>query len=228
LAIDEQRGLLFVASEADAVIKVFDLETGAFKRRLIGAKPDREGRPTGVRVFNGSVEGLAIARGHLLAVDEEIGQIQIFDMTRLDFLDTDLAGYAMSRKTGAAAYKGFFGHAPRVNFDTDDTPNPDLEMKRRVEAGWVIPGLVNPPGYFCSPDEIAAYTDPAGGETYIAIADQCNYRIVAYRWSDIQKAIEAPLRGNTTLPLGQRLRFGPSLPFWPFPAVSFSCQTCQF
>jgi hypothetical protein len=64
-------------------------------------------------------------------------------------------------------------------------------MQRRVEDGSVIPGMVNPPGYFCSPDEIAAYTDATGGETYVAIADQCNYRVVVYRWSDIQKGMAA-------------------------------------
>jgi hypothetical protein len=49
-------------------------------------------------------------------------------------------------------------------------------------------------GYFCSPDEIAAHTDAGDGETCVAIADQCNYRILVYRWSDIQKTIEASTR----------------------------------
>lgn len=197
MAIDEQRGLLYVASEADSVIKVFDLETGAFKRSLIGAKPDREGRPAGVRIFNGSVEGLAIINGHLLAVDEEIGHIHVWDMSRPDFLDADLPAYAAARQNGASAYKGFFGRSPRVNFDVDDTANPDLDLKRRVEEGAVIPGIVNPPGHFCSPDEVAAYVDTAGGEAYVAVADQCNFRVVVYRWSEIQKAIAARSRSSS-------------------------------
>jgi hypothetical protein len=191
MEIDVKRGLLFVASEADAVIKVFDLETGAFTRRLIGARPDAEGRPTGKHVFFGSIEGLAIVPGYLLATDEEAGHIHIFDLAADDLFDTDLPGYASRRAKGGSAYRGFFGHTPRTNFDVDDTPNPDLELKRRVNAGEVIPGNVNAVGQFCSPDEIAAYTDKATGETYVAVADQCNFRVVVYRWSDIQRALQS-------------------------------------
>ncbi|MBK6316206.1 MAG: NHL repeat-containing protein [Blastocatellia bacterium] len=191
MAIDEPRGLLYVASEADFVLKAFNLETGAFTRRMVGAIPDREGRKTGTGVFAGVVEGLATTSGYLLAVDEAAGHIHIFDRAVDDILDTDLPGYSAKRGLKATAYKGFFGHAPRVNFDVDDSPNPDFEMRKRVDAGLVNPGMVNPPGYFCSPDEVAAYTDPSTGETWIAIADQCNFRVVVYRGSDIERAARA-------------------------------------
>lgn len=195
MAIDEPRGLLYVASEADFVLKVFDLETGAFTRRLIGARPDRDGRKTGTGVFAGVVEGLATTSGYLLAVDETVGHIHIFDRAVDDILDTDLAGYAAKRGLKPTSYKGFFGHSPKFDFDVDDNPKPDFEMRKRVEAGLVNPGMVNPPGYFCSPDEVAAYVDPATGETWIAVADQCNFRVVVYRGSDIESAVRARAKG---------------------------------
>lgn len=191
MAIDEPRGLLYVASESDAVLKAFDLQTGAFTRRMVGAKPDRNGRRTGTGVFVGAVEGLATTHGYLLAVDETAGRIHIFDRAVDDILDTDLAGYATNRHTKATSYQGFFGHAAKVDFDVDDNPNPDFELRKRVEAGEVNPGMVNPPGYFCSPDEVAAWSDPASGETWIAIADQCNFRVVVYRASDVVRAARA-------------------------------------
>jgi hypothetical protein len=188
IAIEEKSGLLFIASEKDSVVQVFDLETGAYKKRLIGAGLDANGLPTGKSVFSGSVEGLAFAQNHLFAVDESVGQIQIFDLTRADVYNTDLNGFQGRRNRG---YRGFFGHSALVDFE--DKKNAALQQQ--LKEGVIIPGQVNPPGYFCSPDAIAAYTD-AGGETFIAIADQCNYRLAVYRWSDLTQAISRHASDN--------------------------------
>ncbi|HKQ72526.1 MAG TPA: FHA domain-containing protein [Blastocatellia bacterium] len=195
IAIDEAAGNLFIASEKDAVIEVFDWETGGYKHEVVGAGNDNSDHPAGKHVFFGSVEGLAIAQHHLLAVDESAGHIQIFNLDRPDAFNTDLAGYAAPRPTRPTGYQGFIGHAPLVDFE-DKT---NLELQKQVKTGSIIPGQSNPPGYFCSPDSIASYTDQASGESYIAIADQCNYRIVVYRWSDIAKAmgVAAPIRRTT-------------------------------
>ncbi len=194
IAIDEALGNLFIASEKDAVIQVFDWETGAYKGKMIGAKPDGSGKPAGTLVFSGSVEGLAIAHNHLFAVDESTGHIQIFDLSGPNVFNTDLAGYAPARPNRNGSYKGFFGHSPLVNFD--DKTNKTLQQQ--VKDGAVIPGQANPPGYFCSPDAIASYTDKASGETYIAVADQCNYRLAVYRWSEISKAMSSVVAANPT------------------------------
>jgi hypothetical protein len=188
IAIDEASGNLFIASEKDAVIKVFDWETGAYKRLFIGASKDDLDKPAGKSVFFGSVEGLAIAQGRLLAVDESAGHIQIFDIAQPSVFNTDLTGFGGPQPARSGGYIGFFGRAPLVDFE-DKT---NLELQSQVKAGSIIPGQANPPGYFCSPDSIASFTDQASGETYIAVADQCNYRIVIYRWSDIVKAMGAP------------------------------------
>ncbi|NOT59407.1 MAG: FHA domain-containing protein [Acidobacteria bacterium] len=185
IAIDEAAGNLFIASEKDAVIDVFDWESGAYKRRFIGASLDGAGKPAGKHVFFGSVEGLALAQNHLFAVDESAGHIQLFDLARADVFNTDLAGYGAPQPNRSHGYQGFFGHAPQVDFE-DKT---NLELQKQVKTGAVIPGQANPPGFFCSPDSIASYQDTASGETYIAIADQCNYRLAVYRWSDISKAM---------------------------------------
>ena len=185
IAIDESTGNLYIASEKDAVVQVFDWETGAYKHQLIGANRDASGVPSGKSIFVGSVEGLALAQHHLLAVDESAGHIQIFDLSRPDATNTDLVKYTSSLPGRSSGYKGFFGHTPLVNFEDKN----DIALQTQVKEGTIIPGQANPPGYFCSPDAIASYTDSATGETYIAIADQCNYRLVIYRWADISRAI---------------------------------------
>ncbi len=191
IAIDEANSNLFIASEKDAVIRVFDWETGAYKAKVIGASPDAAGKPAANRLFSGPVEGLAIANGHLFAVDESIGHIQIFDLSQPGAFNTDLAGYAPLRRD--RGYKGFFGHSPLVDFD--DKTNKALQQQ--VKEGTIIPGQANPPGYFCSADAIAGYIDKESGEAYIAIADQCNYRLAVYRWSDIRKTASQAISANT-------------------------------
>lgn len=180
IAIDESTGNLFIASEKDAIVQVFDVNTGAYKRKMIGASMDAAGKPAGQRIFSGSVEGLAFAAKHLFAVDEAVGHIQVFDLSHSEIFNTDLHA---QRQGGG--YRGFFGHSSLVDFE--DKTNRTLQAQ--IKDGSVIPGQANPPGYFCSPDSIAAYTDKSGGETYVAIADQCNYRLAVYRWSDLSRAL---------------------------------------
>ncbi|MCI0390143.1 MAG: hypothetical protein MOB07_15435 [Acidobacteria bacterium] len=193
IAIDETSGNLYIASEKDAVIQVFDWETGRHKGKLVGATAEATAKPAGQSVFSGAVEGLAIAGNYLFAVDETAGRIQIFDLKNPKIFNTDLAGFAATRRARNGGYKGFFGRSPLVDFD--DKTNKTLQQQ--VKDGEVIPGQANPPGYFCSPDAIASYTDQEGGETYIAIADQCNYRLVVYRLSDINRALTpAPVKNN--------------------------------
>jgi hypothetical protein len=196
IAIDETAGNLFIASEKDAVIEVFDWETGAYKHRFVGASVDAADRPAGKHVFFGSVEGLSLAQNHLLAVDESAGHIQVFDLARPDAFNTDLVGYAAPRPQRPSGYQGFFGHAPQVDFE-DKT---NLELQKQVKTGAILPGQANPPGYFCSPDSVASYHDAASDETYIVVADQCNYRLVVYRWSDISKAMGLALAVHEDLP----------------------------
>ncbi len=193
IAIDEAANKLFIASEKDNIIQVFDWETGVYQGKLIGARSDANGKPTGKSIFSGSVEGLALAGKMLLAIDESVGHIQVFDTRVAALYNTDLAGFAASRRTRAGGYKGFFGHSPQVNFE--DKTNKALQQQ--VKDGSIIPGQANPPGYLCSPDSISAHTD-ATGETYIAIADQCNYRLAVYRWSDINQALGRALGANAS------------------------------
>jgi pSer/pThr/pTyr-binding forkhead associated (FHA) protein len=202
IAIDEASGNLFIASEKDAVIKVFDWETGVYKRLFIGAGKDDLDKPAGKSIFFGAVEGLAIAQGRLLAVDESAGHIQMFDLAQPGIFNTDLAGFGAPQAVRSAGYLGFFGRAPLVDFE-DKT---NLELQNQVKTGSIIPGQANPPGHFCSPDSIDSFTDQASGETYIAVADQCNYRIVVYRWSDIVKAMGAPVDMAETKPATNEIK----------------------
>lgn len=196
VAIDEASRNLFVASEKDAVIEVFDWETGAYKHQFVGALKDAAEKPSGQKVFFGSVEGLTITQHHLMAVDESAGHIQIFDLSKPDAFNTDLAGYPAPHTARHNGYRGFFGSAPLVDFE-DKT---NLALHQQVKTGAIIPGQANPPGHFCSPDSITSHTDPESGETYIAIADQCNYRLVVYRWSDIARAMGAEVLSTALAP----------------------------
>lgn len=189
IAFDEAHGDLFIASEKDSIVQVFDLESGAYKRRLIGKLLGADSQPAGASVFSGAIEGLTLVSNHLLAVDESVGEIQMFDLSRPDVFNADLAAFT-SRPRRTNGYRGFFGHPPLVNFE-DKT---NVALQQKVKDGAIIPGQANPPGYFCSPDAIASHSDAATGETYIAIADQCNYRIAIYRWSDVSRAMS----GSTT------------------------------
>jgi hypothetical protein len=187
VAVDEARGDLFIASEKDAVIQVFDWETGKYKGKLLGATVGADGKSGGQSVFSGSVEGLALAGNYLFAVDESVGHIQIFDLSNPKVFNTDLSGFSATRGSRNGGYKGFFGHAPLVDFEDKN----NKALQQQVKDGSIIPGQANPPGYFCSPDSIASYTDKESGEAYIAIADQCNYRLAVYRLSDINRAVTA-------------------------------------
>jgi hypothetical protein len=196
IAIDESASNLYIASEKDAVVQVFDWQTGAYKNRLIGADLGTVGEPSGKHVFFGSVEGITIADKHLLAVDESAGHIQIFDLSRSDAANNSLSNYASTLKTRSGGYKGFFGHTPLVNFEDKN----NKALQQQVKEGSIIPGQANPPGYFCSPDSIATFADKATGEYYIAIADQCNYRLVVYRWTDIRQSLGGGLAAAESKP----------------------------
>ena len=185
IAVDDSTGNLYIASEKDSVVQVFDLETGTYKRRMIGAGEDASGALTGKRVFFGSVEGLTLVDNHLLAVDESAGHIQVFNLSLSDVFNKDLMQYAATAK-GRSGYRGYFGRSSLVDFE-DKT---NTALQQQVKDVSIIPGQVNPAGYFCSPDAIASHTDKATGETYIAVADQCNYRLVVYRWSDISRKFD--------------------------------------
>src|SRR5206468_3026334 len=125
--------------------------------------------------------------------------IQVFNLDRPDAFNGDLASYAAPQPTRPSGYQGFFGHGPLVNFDDKE----DTQLHKQVKLGTILPGQANPPGYFCSPDSIASFDDAASGETYIAIADQCNYRLAVYRWSDISKALGQPITVAEVRPVSQ-------------------------
>lgn len=191
IALDDSRGILYVASEFDYVIHLFDSKTGGSLKKLIGARLDVGNNAlTGKRVFtgswavySGSPEGLSQMHGYLFAVDEFAGHVHIFDTRNENLYNRDLDD--LSRIEGAAprssGYIGFVGHTPLLNVE-----NPNY--RKRIRMHQLNPADYNPPGYLCSPDSVATYFDEQIGEGYIAVADQCNYRIIVYRWSEIVQA----------------------------------------
>jgi WD40 repeat protein len=156
IAVDEKRGNLYVSSEFDSVIQVFDLETGEYKKHMIGGKndPAHPGTRTGPSIFAAAVEGLWILDDYLLASDEADGgegHVQIFDLRDPTVFDTGPDEYArLKQENKPSGYVGQFGS-------------------------------------FCSPDSVAAFTTHEG-ESYVAVADQCHYKVAVYKWSEITKA----------------------------------------
>ena len=63
---------LFVADEGHQLIKVFDTMTGRFTGKVIGYAD----------LFGRDVEGLAIYQDYLFAINEEVGQVMIFDLKK--------------------------------------------------------------------------------------------------------------------------------------------------
>jgi hypothetical protein len=191
IAIDDERNILYVASEFDYVVYLFDSRTGGFLQKLIGARLDINNHSlTGKRVFtgsravfSGSPEGLSLMHDYLFAVDEFAGHVHIFDTTNPGIYNHDLEDLAQLEQGGRhrSGYIGFVGHAPVISHE-----NPPY--KKLIKHHKLNPAEYNAPGSLCSPDAVATYFDAQENEGYIAIADQCNYRIVVYRWSEIVRA----------------------------------------
>ncbi|HVH44768.1 MAG TPA: hypothetical protein VM925_20585 [Labilithrix sp.] len=115
IAVDEKRGNLYVASEADSVVRVFDLEDGSYKQQMIGRRSDsaRAGTPVGKSVFQAAVEGLWIIDDYLLASDESdggTGRVLIFDLNEPSVFDHDADDYArLQQANERSGYVGSFG-----------------------------------------------------------------------------------------------------------------------
>jgi len=191
IALDEARQTLYIASEFDYVIHLFDLKTGHFLGKTIGARLDpKDHTISGKRVFtgswaifSGSPEGLSLMRDYLFAVDEFAGHVHVFDITNPAVFNRDLDDLAELDRAGRgrSGYVGFFGHTPIISLENQ-------AYKKLIRKHELNPAEYNSPGYLCSPDSVATYYDEKEGEGYIAVADQCNYRIVVYRWSQVTQA----------------------------------------
>ncbi|MFO0580435.1 MAG: hypothetical protein U1A78_41210 [Polyangia bacterium] len=191
IALDEERGTLYVASEFDFVVHLFDARTGAFRKQAIGAHLDpATNELSGTHVFtgswsiySGSPEGLSLLHGYLFAVDEFAGHVHIFDTLNPAVYNRDLVELARLERAarGSSGYVGFVGHTPVIALENQ-------AHKKQIKQRQLNPAAYNPPGFLCSPDSVATYFDEKEGEGYIAVADQCNYRIVVYRWSEIARA----------------------------------------
>jgi DNA-binding beta-propeller fold protein YncE len=115
VVLDEKRGRLYVSSEGDSVVQVFDLADGHYLNEMVGGAPDpaAKPRPKSDRIFQAAVEGLAILDDYLLAVDEAdggVGRLHIFDLREKSSFNTEPAQYlALKTARKSTGYKGFFG-----------------------------------------------------------------------------------------------------------------------
>lgn len=116
IAIDEKRDNVYVASEFESTIRVFDINDGSYKNQMIGRRNDaaKSGTPTGPSVFSAAIEGLWILDDYLLASDEgdgSTGHLAIFDLqdpTVFDHASDDYAALKKAKKP--SAFIGLFGN----------------------------------------------------------------------------------------------------------------------
>ena len=164
IAIDKKTNMVFVTSEREGMVRVYDGNTGRWLGKTIGRRSDPvSARPVGPSAFSWSAEGLAIFDGYLIAVDEgskdkteSVGRVLVFRIEDPTRRRPDIDGRQMR---------------------TDASASGEL-------IGWF--------GAFQSPDGVAAFMGcdnrPA---SFLAVADQGGYRIVLYRGSDLIRAIRS-------------------------------------
>ncbi|MFA5167563.1 MAG: hypothetical protein WC530_03425 [Candidatus Omnitrophota bacterium] len=163
IAMDESREMLFLASEWDSMIHVFNLGTGKWTGKSIGRETDAlTGKPVGQSVFSRSVEGLAVIENYLLAIDE--GKI--------------------STQTKCHGHLLVFDLRSSVLYETDAG-----KCRKRMRDG-IADGLVGWLGSYLSPDSVAIFPGSTKHpEPLVAVADQGSYVVWVYKWEDIKKEI---------------------------------------
>lgn len=116
VAVDEKRGNLYVSSEFQSTIRVFNLEDGSYKGHMIGRHGDAvdPGTPSGTSTFSAAIEGLWILDDYLLASDEGDGgegHLQIYDLEDETTFDHDQNDYdQLKAAKKPSGYVGKFGH----------------------------------------------------------------------------------------------------------------------
>ncbi|MDD5085803.1 MAG: NHL repeat-containing protein [Candidatus Omnitrophica bacterium] len=163
VAIDESRGTLFLSSDWDGMVQVFDLETGKWTGKSIGRGTEAlTGKPLGQSVFSVSVEGLAIIDDYLLVVDE--GEV--------------------------SASKNYPGHILIFDLRSPVLYETDAEKCRKRMADGIKDGLVGWFGSYVSPDSVAVFPGSVEHpEPLVAIANQGSYEVLVYKWEDIKNEI---------------------------------------
>lgn len=114
IAIDEKRGNIYVSDEFESTIRVFDLETGAYKKQTIGRQSTPDTGALGDSVFPAAIEGLWILDDYLLASNEADtggpGSVMIFDLRDESLFNTGPADWKkLETDKKSVPYKGSFG-----------------------------------------------------------------------------------------------------------------------
>jgi len=202
----DSKGRLYTVDAHQNLVRRYD-ETGkpdpTFKFAELG----------GTAYLNGC-EGIAVdeKRGLLYVSSEFTSAIQVFD------LETGAPkNHAIGRKTDAAhpgqptgqsvfasSIEGLWilddyllasdeadggeGHVMIFDLASDSIFDHDATDYAQMKAANKPSAFIGGFGSFCSPDSVAAFTDPQSHESYVAVADQCHYQVAMYKWSEVTKA----------------------------------------
>jgi len=185
MSINESKNILFIAEEKPIpsqfenvnryrYIAAFDLKSGKFLNKLYGVTLENGEIVAGD--FTDSVEGVAVYKDFLFAVDEKAGSVFIFDIE-------------------SGEMKGHFGC--RAPFYCDDESNCEIDginyNEQTIIAGIAQPHLKNSwqNNELASPDGINVVELPDGSKR-LAVVDQWNMRIVIYDLDEIINLINKP------------------------------------
>lgn len=196
-------------------IYTVDARQNLVRRYDATGKPDptfKFAEKGGSAYLNGC-EGIAVdeKRGNLYVSSEFTSSIQVFDLNdgtpknQLIGRRNDAAhpGTPAGKSVFSAAVEGLWiiddyllasdeadggdGHVMIFDLREESVFDHDAEDYAQLKTAKKKSGYVGSFGSFCSPDSVAAFTDK-DGQSYVAVADQCHYQVVVYKWADLLEA----------------------------------------
>jgi sugar lactone lactonase YvrE len=205
-----------ITYDAKGRIYTVDAHQNLVRRYTADGKPDptfKFAENGGVSHLNGC-EGIAVdEKRKLLYVSSEFtSAIQVFDLetgapkNKIIGRKNSAAspGTPEGKSVFSAAIEGLWilddyllasdeadggeGHVMIFDLADDTIFDHDADDYAALKTAGKKSAFVGGFGNFLSPDSVAAYTDPASGESYVAVADQGHYQVAMYKWSEIQRA----------------------------------------
>lgn len=164
------------------------------------------------RFLNGC-EGIAVdeKRNNLYVSNEFDSVIQVFDLSTGEYKKQTIGKHSDPASPGVGTGKSVFpaaieglwilddyllasseadggvGSVMIFDLQNDAVFNTGPEEWQKLETDGKISPFKGQFGALNSPDSVAAWTDK-DGESYVAVADQNNWKVPVYRWSDVVKA----------------------------------------
>jgi hypothetical protein len=211
-----------VTTDSKGRIYTVDARKSLVKRYLGDGTPDPTflfEKNGGGQYLHGC-EGVAVdeKRGNLYVASEQDSIVQVFSLEDGTYKNQMIGGHPDAAHPGIqagtrlfpAAVEGLWilddyllasdeadggvGHVKIFDLREETAFDHGADDYAALKKDKKKSGYVGSFGSFCSPDSVTAFTDATDGESYVAVADQCHYQVVVYKWSDIVKAAKLTRR----------------------------------